>query len=100
MQQIALAAMIAALLSIAGCAQMFTAKTKVAVETPDCKAWYESDKDQQGLEGEVCGGKIRVDKSGTPEAVIAAVLQVQLNLLQRLDALVQKLSAAPLAAGS
>lgn len=91
---------------VPGCARMFTAKTTLHYEErrPDgttVLADWASDKDHVGLEAQLGDKpKITVDKAGTPESVIAAVLQVQLNLLQRLDALVAKLAAAPLAAGS
>jgi len=68
-----------------GCAQMFTAKTSVQIQvSPDgtCTAAYSSDKEQVGLEASVCGGSVKVDKSGTHDAVIAAVLSMQGQLLQ------------------
>ncbi|MNC95809.1 hypothetical protein D3C83_130130 [compost metagenome] len=64
---------------------MFTAKTIVTVEVrPDgtCIAAYTSDKEQIGLDASVCGGFVKVDKAGTQEAVIAAVLSMQSQLVQ------------------
>jgi len=67
-----------------GCAQMFTAKTTVTVNTsPDgtCAATYSSDKEQIGLEASVCGGTVKVDKAGTPEAVIPRCFRFKVNSL-------------------
>jgi len=77
-----------------GCAQMFTSKTKATWTEPGGKSiTYESDKEQIGLDaafnpatGEF---RIKVDKASTQEAVIAAVLQNQTQILQ----LIEKLSA-------
>jgi hypothetical protein len=69
---------------LTGCAQMFTAKTNVQITvSPDgtCTAQYTSDKEQVGLEASVCGGSVKVDKAGTQDAVIAAVLQMQTQIL-------------------
>ena len=80
-----------------GCAQMFSSKTQVAVlHNPDgtCQASYSSDKEQQGLEAEVCGGKIKVDKSGTMEAVVAASAATQASLARILEALAPLIPAA------
>ena len=71
---------------------MFTAKTTVSVSvSPDgtCNATYSSDKEQLGLEAEVCGGRVKVDKSGTLESVVAATLAAQTLLLNRLEALLK-----------
>ena len=90
------AAVLAMLLSATGCAQMFTAKTAVSVtQSPDgtCTATYSSDKEQIGLEAEVCGGKVKVDKAGTQEAVIAAVLQSQIQILGLIDKLASRIPA-------
>lgn len=85
-------------LTLTGCAQMFTAKTKASYIKPDgTTIMYESDKEQIGLEARVdpkTGAiEIKVDKAGTQEAVIAAVLQVQvkmLDMIQQLQALMNK----------
>jgi hypothetical protein len=85
-------------LTFAGCAQMFTAKTRATYTSPDGKQiLYESDKEQVGLEAHVNPETgeihIKVDKASTPEAVIAAVLQVQtrmLDMIQQLQALLAK----------
>lgn len=74
----------------AGCAQMFTSKTQVNVETfPDgrCVATYSSDKQQQGLEASVCGGIVKVDQAGTLESVVAATIQTQGMILQLMQQL-------------
>ena len=68
-----------------GCAQMFTAKTTVRLEVrPDgtCIGDYTSDKEQLGFEASVCGGSVKVDKASTQDAVIAAVLSMQSQVLQ------------------
>ena len=68
-----------------GCASMFTAKTTVRVEVrPDgtCIGDYTSDKEQVGFEAAVCGGSVKVDKASTQDAVIAAVLSMQSQVLQ------------------
>ena len=74
-----------------GCgAQNYTAKTSVHVmKSPDgtCQADYSSDKEQQGLEAEVCGGKVRVDKSGTLESVVAAQAASTAALIKILETL-------------
>ena len=101
---LAFAVALAVLLSIGGCAQMFTAKTTVHYEErrPDGTviiADYSSDKDQVGLDAKL--GKepsIKVDKASTAEAVIAAVLQTQTKLLGMIEALTTK--AGALGAGS
>lgn len=89
------------ILLLTGCAQMFTAKTTVSVETgPDgrCIASYTSDKQQEGLEASICGGAIKTAQSGTLESVVAASLQTQALLLQMLQQLATK--AGALGAGS
>lgn len=70
-----------------GCAQMFSSKTMVTVENAGCKASYESDKEQLGLESEICGGKLKVGRSGTQEQVIAATLAAQMQMLDLLRTL-------------
>ena len=85
MTRLVAALVIIAAFYLSGCAQMFTAKTTVRVERlPDgtCIAEYTSDKEQIGLEASVCEGNVKVDKAGTQEAVIAAVLSMQGQLLQ------------------
>ena len=81
-----------------GCgANYFSAKTTVAVSTmPDgtCTASYSSDKDQQGLEASVCGGSIKVDKSGTLESAVAASMQATLKMQDLLAQLLQMVPAA------
>ena len=102
MKQIIGAAAILMLLALEmGCAQMFTAKTAVTVSvSPDgtCTATYSSDKEQSGLEAEVCGGKVKVDRSGTLESVVAAVAQTQLFILKQIEGLAAK--GAAVGAGS
>ena len=87
-----------ALLFIVGCgAQNYTAKTTVHVlKSPDgtCQADYASDKEQQGLEAEVCGGKVKVDKSGTLESVVAAQAASNAALAKILEALTALIPAA------
>ena len=83
--------LLCATLVFIGCnAQGYTAKTVVSVSTsPDgtCQASYASDKEQQGLEAEVCGGKIKVDKSGTLESIVAAQAANNAALAKILEAL-------------
>jgi hypothetical protein len=79
-------------LSLTGCAQMFTAKTKASYVSPDgTQILYESDKEQQGFafEYDPVTKKITVktDKSGTLESVVAATLQMQLETLKMIQAL-------------
>jgi hypothetical protein len=79
-------------LSMSGCAQMFTSKTMARYVTPDGRIIeYQSDKEQVGLlatyEDEF-GRKVHisVEKSGTPEAVIQSVLQLNLKYLSVIEA--------------
>ena len=84
-------------LALTGCAQGFTAKTSVSVSvSPDgsCQATYTSDKEQVGLEAEVCGGKVKVDKSGTLESVVAATAASQAELIKMLNKLTDLIPAA------
>jgi hypothetical protein len=63
-----------------GCAS----RTSVNVEVrPDgtCIANYTSDKEQMGLEAAICGGNVKVDKSGTLESVVAAQSAIIQKLL-------------------
>lgn len=83
-----------------GCAQMFTSKTTVSVEVTEgeksCKASYTSDKEQEGLAAEVCGGKIKAAKSGTLESVVEGVTALQRELVS----LMNKLADGAKVAGS
>lgn len=86
---------VVAIFAMVGCgAQNYTAKTNVHVlVSPDgtCEAEYSSDKEQQGLETEVCGGKVKVDKSGTLESVVvaqAASTAALIKILETLTALI------------
>ena len=98
MKYLLFAAFLAVLLSITGCAQMFTAKTTVHYERhPDgtIVADYSSDKEQQGLEAHLgTSPSIKVDKSGTLESVVAATLATQLELLKMLKELAAASAAA------
>jgi len=85
-----------------GCAgvTMFTAKTKATVTTPDgFTASWESDKEHQGLEAEydpVTGRfKIKVEKSGTPDAAIAAALQSQTKMIELLGSALKASGKVP-----
>jgi len=74
---------------LSGCAQMFTASTKASYTSPDGRILtYESNKDFQGIDVYFKDGdkevKIRVDKSGTPEAVTAAALEAQIKMIDLL----------------
>ena len=74
-----------AILSLNGCAQMFTAKTKARYEIrPDGTkiVEYESDKEQVGLDARFGDVRVKVDKSSTQDEVIAAVLSMQSQVLQ------------------
>lgn len=89
-----------AILTLPGCAQMFTSKTNVSVEVVEkdktCRASYTSDKEQEGLEATVCGGKIKAAKSGTLESVIEGVTALQ----RELAGILSKLADGAKAAGS
>jgi len=95
-----LALMLAALMILNGCAQMFSAQTTVRVEkTKDsCIAEYTSSKEQEGLTANMCGGDIATAKSGTLESAVAAALEMNTVLLRQLLPLLQK--SAALGAGS
>lgn len=95
----AIAAIVLAAALVAGCARMFTAKTVASYETPDGKKIsYESDKEQTGLDveyevdaqGRVKKIRLKVDKSGTQESVVAAALLQQSHLLDVLTAILQR----------
>lgn len=99
MKHIFRAVLLAVVLSMtAGCAQMFTAKTKATWTEPNGKSiTYESDKEQIGLDAtfnpNTGAFHIKVDKSGTQEAVIAAVLQTQAQMLSILEKLSTRIPA-------
>ena len=85
---------------LSGCTSMFTSKTKASY-TPGGPITYESDKEQVGLDvtyevdekGNVKKVRIKVDKSGTPEAAIAAALQQSSEALGLLKELLPLLKA-------
>ncbi len=85
-----------ALSMLAGCAQMFTAKTKAHyVVRPDGtkEVSYESDKEQVGLDATVNSDgslKVKVDKSGTLESVVAATLELNVTMTQILEQLLKQ----------
>lgn len=91
---------LAAAAILPGCAQMFTSKTTVSVEVVEkdktCRASYTSDKEQEGLEATICGGKIKAAKSGTLESVIEGVTALQ----RELAGILSKLADGAKAAGS
>lgn len=96
-----------ALFAMVGCgANYFSAKTSVHVMVaPDgtCQADYTSDKEQQGLEASVCGGTVKVDKSGTLESVVSATLQNSMmmqQLIQQLSTLIPAAAKTGALAGS
>lgn len=91
-------ALLVLVFAIAGCANMFSAKTTVHVENEGCVADYTSTKEQEGLTANMCGGKIATAKSGTLESAVAAALEVNALLLKQLLPLLQ--DAAALGAGS
>lgn len=78
-------------LIFSGCYALNSASTTVKVlKTGDsCQAEYSSNKEQVGLEASVCGGSVKVDKSGSNDAVIAATLAMQ----QQMFAFVQQMIA-------
>ena len=86
-------------LLVSGCGtSMFTANTKANFTMPDgTMANWESDKEHQGLEAEYDPKtgrfKIKVEKSGTPEAAIAAALQQSSEALGLLKELLPLLKA-------
>lgn len=72
-------------LSLTGCARWMTSRTEVHfnVVTKDgttCSGEYVSDKEQQGLEAQLCGGTMKVDRSGTLEQVVAKTAELQATL--------------------
>lgn len=92
------------LLSLAGCAQMFTSKTTVHVEVTDgavvCKADYTSGKEQEDLVATICGGTIKTAKSGTLESVVAGVSALQNKLADTLGKLTDAAAKAGALSGS
>lgn len=70
---------------IAGCAEQFTAKTKVSVIKGADSYSYESDKNQD-IEYNPETGKLHV-RAVTPDSVVAATLQSQQRLNEKMDAL-------------
>ena len=86
------------MLAATGCgANYFSAKTQVDVMvSPDgtCQATYTSDKEQVGLEAMVCGGTVKVDKSGTLESVVAATAASQAELIKMLNKLTDLIPTA------
>lgn len=81
------------LLSLAGCYGLNSAATTLSVtRSPDgtCKADYSSNKELLGLEAEVCGGRVKVDKSGSSEAIAAGSIANQALLLEILQGQLQK----------
>lgn len=78
---------------LAGCASAFTSSTEIKYVTADGQTFeYKSDKEHAGLEvllqkdetGKVTGLIIKIDKSGTPEAVTAAALASQVKMIDLL----------------
>lgn len=98
--QITLAVMLAIVILagifMSGCAQMFTAKTKAYyVIRPDGskEVLYESDKEQVGLDATVEKDgslHVKVDRANTQEAVIAATLQLQAQMVRLMEMLAAK----------
>lgn len=102
MRDLLIVAVLALLLSLTGCVSMFTAKTEATYLTPDGKQIsYSSEKEHEGLDAkwtstDAKGVKtevhIKTVKSGTPEAAMAAVLQLYSRLqeaLERLEPLIK-----------
>lgn len=98
--------MVTALLLLTGCAQMFTAKTTASYRLhPDGtkEIIYSSDKEQVGLDvdfeedakGNIKKIRIRVDKSGTQESVIAASMAIQQQALKLAETAVQGAAKVP-----
>ena len=98
-----------ALILLGGCVPLQTAETEAEVALPGGKMFrYKSGKDVQGLKLEIWeidpdSGKtikkwfLQVDKSGTPEAAYAAMIQQQqsvTDLVKILVPLIEKLTAA------
>ena len=88
-----------------GCANMFACTTDaryIVRADGSSETYYSSCKEQIGLDADIDpkSGKVhvKVDKSGTQEAVIAAVLQTQLQLMRMIELL--STPKPPLAGGS
>ena len=104
MKFILLAVVLAVLLSVAGCAQMFACTTEASFEvtmspegkTLSRKVTYSSCKEQIGLDAQFAEDgtpkRVQVDKAGTQESVIAATAAVQLKML---DMISQLMAAKP-----
>jgi len=78
-------------------ARDFSAGTTVTVSVDkdgNCQASYSSNKEQQGLEAMICGGGVKVDRSGTLESVVAASVSANLKLQEILAQLLQMIPAA------
>ncbi len=74
-------------LAMSGCASLYSAQTKVHVETtPDgaCTADYSSGKEQEKIQATICGGDIKTAHSGTMESAVAAALEMNSLLLKEL----------------
>lgn len=95
------------LLSISGCVSMFTARTTASYEADGKKIFYESNKDQMGLDatyelyesGAVKAVRIKADKAVTPEAAIAAALQIQSEIIKEVIPLLKAAATKGMAAG-
>jgi len=93
------------ILTITGCARMFTSATTVHVETinkqgDSCKADYTSDKEQEDLKAKVCGGTISTAKSGTLESVVEGVTALQRELTGLIGEFLKGANAGALSTGS
>jgi len=102
LKTMALAALLAALFVMVGCAQMYLGKTTAHFSTPEGLVGdYVSDKNQEnfnvtatvGPDGKIKSIDIRTTAT-TPEAAISAALQFQIILLQEIKDLTTKLAAA------
>ena len=92
-----LAALLAALMVLNGCAKMFACTTDVTyIVRPDktVEGSYSSCKEQTGFRADIdpSTGKARIesDKSSTQESIVAASLQMQLTLMRMLEQLLAK----------
>ena len=102
--------LISLVLLLSGCGySFFSAKTVATYETPDGKKIsYESDKEQVGLDatyelyenGAVKAVRIKVDRAGSQEAVLAAMMQMQASMAALFQKLLPLLEKGALAAGS
>ena len=70
---------------LSGCASKTTVHVEVRADGT-CVGDYTSDKEQMGLEAAICGGKVKVEKSGTLESVVAAQSQI-IQMLMKAGAL-------------